>query len=141
MASQTAQRFDLQLTSEPANIAPARLAIEKFAADAGFTEPAVADLGLCLNEALANIIRHAYSGEPGRPMTISCEFDAGELTISIRDWGNGRDPTETIRPHNPLVPGGLGMICLRSLLDRAEFIPQPDGMLLIMGKRVTKGTT
>jgi len=39
------------------------------------------------------------------------------------------------RERDPCTPGGLGMVCLRQLMDSAEFTPQPDGMLLTMTKK------
>ena len=54
----------------------------------------------------------------------------------IRDWGNGVNPGAIPpRAHDPATPGGIGLICLRSMMDRAEFTPQPDGMLLTLSKR------
>lgn len=136
--------MEFMLTSDPVQIAPARKAVEAFAQQVGMSEAAIADVGLCLNEALANVIRHAYANVPDKPIVIRAEYkdDAGEsgggeLTVSIRDWGSGRNPAEQKpRPHDPLQPGGLGLICLRSLMDRVAYEPQPDGgMLLVMGKR------
>ena len=58
------------------------------------------------------------------------------LRITIRDWGNGRNPAELPpKPYNALEPGGVGLICLRSLMDEVTYTPQPDGMLLTMVKR------
>jgi len=34
-----------------------------------------------------------------------------------------------------MMPGGLGMVCLRQLLDEVVFTPQPDGMLLTMVRK------
>ena len=133
------------LASDPVQIAPARQAVEAFARQVGLGEKAVADVGLCLNEALANVIRHAYASVADKPIVIRAEYKdgtgdeggGGELVVSIRDWGNGRNPDEQQpRPYDPLEPGGLGLICLRSLMDRVSYEPQPDGgMRLVMGKK------
>lgn len=125
----------LEMTSEPAQIARVRKAVEAFAVSAGLVSGA-ADLGLVVNEALANVIRHAYKGRPGQPILVSADCDASQVTVRIRDWGNGVNPaTLPQREHDPATPGGIGMICLRALMDQAEFTPQPDGMLLTLIKR------
>lgn len=134
-------RLELRIESNPARVAEARRAVEQFAARAGFSDAHQADIGLCVNEALANVIRHAYSCVPGRPILITAECDTlalpnTQLRVTIRDWGNGRNPTTLPpRPRDPLVPGGVGLICLRSLMDEITFTPQADGMMLTMVKK------
>jgi anti-sigma regulatory factor (Ser/Thr protein kinase) len=126
----------LSFLSDPAAIAPARKSVETFAEAAGFDAPAVYDVGLCVNEAIANVIRHAYNGVTTRPIELAGDVNGNTLTITLRDWGNGRVPDFT-HPPDPLKalrPGGLGLPCLKKLLDGLAFEPQPDGMLLRMTK-------
>jgi serine/threonine-protein kinase RsbW len=136
----TAQTLTLTFDSDPARIAPARKAIEQFAAEQGFTEAAVNEVGLCVNEAIANIIRHAYNGATDKPIELTAGVENEQLTINLRDWGNGRVPDiRKAAPPDPtkpktLKPGGLGLPCLKSLLSDIQFLPQPDGMLLRMTK-------
>jgi serine/threonine-protein kinase RsbW len=126
----------LELTSDTERVAPARKAVEAFARQAGLAPSAVADLGLVVNEALANVIRHAYRGEGGRPISLAADCDGSELRLTIRDWGSGENPAALpARPRDPATPGGLGLLCLRALVDHAEFAPQPDGMLLTIVKK------
>jgi serine/threonine-protein kinase RsbW len=141
----------LEVPSDPAVVAGVRREVEAYANKAGFDARAVEDVGLCVNEAMANIIRHAYRGAASRPILITADLlpaaaaagtrsdraDCGpvRLTVTIRDWGNGFNPSSLpAREHDPCTPGGLGLICLRQLMDTAEFTPQPDGMLLTMTK-------
>ena len=132
----------LRVTSDTANLARVRRAAEQYAAAAGFDEAAVAEIGLVVNEAMANVIRHAYDNQPGRPI----EFEADpipephhgvELRLRIRDWGKGEDPAaKPRRGYVPGEPGGLGLVCLGQMMDKVEYAPQPDGgMLLTMTKR------
>ena len=126
--------LQLQITSDPANLAPVRRAVEDFCAACGFREEARGEIVLCVNEALANVTRHAYGGAADRPVHLEATFSDGLLRITIRDWGCGRVPSEA--RHDPLRPGGVGMVCLRELMDRITFTPQPDGMLLTMERRL-----
>jgi anti-sigma regulatory factor (Ser/Thr protein kinase) len=63
------------------------------------------------------------------------------VRITLRDWGTGVNPlAQPVRERDPMRPGGLGLVCLRQLLDDARFEPQPDGgMLLTMVKRKVSG--
>ena len=94
------------------------------------------DVGLCINEILANVIRHAYNDRMDQPIAVRAEVRDDELTIEIRDWGNGVDPSSVPQqPYDPLTPGGVGLICIRELMDQVTYHPQPDGMLTRMIKR------
>ena len=138
-------RLQLEIRSEAAQIAPIRHQIEDFARQAQFDEAAVGQIGLCVNEALANVIRHAYDGAAGRPIVVTaeCRLDENgpahshgkQICVTIRDWGKGNNPADCApKCKDPLRPGGLGMICLREWMDQVTFVPQPDGMLLILVK-------
>src|SRR5689334_11788877 len=86
---------ELNLNSDPANLAAARTAIEEFcAARAKFDPKAVGEVGLCVNEALANVMRHAYSGAVDQRINIVAKFEPsdGSVAITIRDWGTGVNP-------------------------------------------------
>jgi anti-sigma regulatory factor (Ser/Thr protein kinase) len=130
------QRVVLKISSSPANVAPTRKALEFFAQGCGFDEASRGEVGLVVNEALANVIRHAYRDAHDRPIEVVAECVDEELRISIRDWGCGTDPLELpCRERDPLRPGGLGIICMRDLMDEISFFRQSDGMLLKMTRR------
>ena len=143
------QELELQIPSDPIYVAAVRKLIEHVAQHRGFDEHAVTAIGLCLNEAVANIIRHAYSCQLQKPIKITVEFASGKtaigvirpnaIRISLRDWGGGLHPSQTQPdcPRDPLEPGGLGLLCLNKLMDQVTYTPQADGMLLVLVKRVT----
>jgi anti-sigma regulatory factor (Ser/Thr protein kinase) len=126
----------LEATSDPARLAPIRHAVEAFCTSCGFDEKAVGEIGLVVNEAMANITRHAYGGATDRPVRIHADLVKNVLQITIQDWGNGKDPTKSPHKHDPLTPGGLGLVCLRSLMDDVQFAPQGDGMILTLKRAV-----
>jgi serine/threonine-protein kinase RsbW len=126
----------MHLRSDPARVAAVRKMVEALAMLGGFDQSASEQIGLCLNEALANVIRHAYDGKGDQPIALTAEAVGGEMRLSIRDWGRGVRPvTPSPAVKDPLTPGGIGMICLKSLMDTIDFQPQPDGMLLTLVKR------
>jgi anti-sigma regulatory factor (Ser/Thr protein kinase) len=131
----TSARIDLTIKSDPAEIAAVRKAVEETAAAAGLDEQGIAEVGLCVNEALANVIRHAYGGAKDRPIVVAAYCQDEGLVVTIRDWGNGVNPASLPpRPYDPLEPGGLGLICLWRMMSHVHYIPQGDGMLLVMKK-------
>jgi serine/threonine-protein kinase RsbW len=136
------QQVLLKVTSDPANLAHVRKAIERFATGHGFDERSVAEIGLCVNEAMANIIRHAYRGRYDRPIHVATAMNehGRTLIITLRDWGSGIDPGGLpCCERDPLQPGGVGLICLRQWMDEITYAPQADGGVLTTMKRRRKG--
>ena len=137
-----ARRIELRVMSDPANLAAVRKQIEALALASGFDERAVAEVGLCVNEAMANIIRHAYKGRHDQPIDVAAKAEEKQLTITLRDWGNGVDPSKLpCRPYDPLEPGGVGLICLGQWMDDVIYTLQDEGMLTTLVKRRTPDTT
>jgi len=127
---------ELNINSDPANLAPARIEIESFCRVCGFDDKSTGEIGLALNEAMANVTRHAYDNRADCPVNVSGEYLDETVTIQIRDWGNGVDPTlNTPKKIDPTTPGGLGLLCIRKLMDDFSYQPQSDGMLLVMKRR------
>src|SRR4030095_945348 len=86
-----------------------------------------AEVGLCVNEALANIMRHAYGGAAGKPIEVTAPCQGDPLFVTIRDGGTGVNPDPLPpRPYDPLEPGGLGLICLKRMMTEVTYLPQRD---------------
>jgi serine/threonine-protein kinase RsbW len=135
----TDRLLELKITSDPANYAPTRKTIEAFCRAHGLSDRDSDEIGLCFNEAIANITRHAYAGKTDKPVLVRAIDSNTDLSVSIRDWGNGVNPAKLpVKPKDPLKPGGLGLICLREMLDELRFDSQPDGMLVTMVKKKAK---
>jgi anti-sigma regulatory factor (Ser/Thr protein kinase) len=126
----------LNVTSDPANLATVRRACEAFCVECGLGDAAACEVGLVVNEAMANITRHAYAGAYDRPVSVACDWDpaANGVVITLRDWGSGFNPASVQPKRDPMQPGGLGLVCIRSLMDEVQYVTQPDGMLLRMTK-------
>lgn len=145
-SSQSAERapfplLEFEIISDPIELPAARKTVEQFAVEVARLDIAAAnDVGLCVNEALANIMRHAYDGRTDGKIRLTLDVigdaSAAAMRVSMRDWGNGVDPsTIPPPPYDPLTPGGVGLICLRTLLDEVVYTAQPDGMLTTMIRR------
>ena len=142
-ATRSAGRLELNMLSHPNTLRPMRLEGEAFCREAGLSAKESDEIGLVLNEAVANVMRHQYGGATDRPIRVTFERRGGELEIAIRDWGAPFDPAklskpklEEMRDADHLKPGGLGLICMYELMDKVEFIRQSDGMLLTMVKKI-----
>jgi serine/threonine-protein kinase RsbW len=132
------REWRLRTTSDPAHLAQVRRELESFCQSCGFDERSRGEIVLCVNEALTNVTRHAYRGAIDRPVELNAAFRDGLLAIQLRDWGTGKKPDDCPPKHDPLCPGGVGLVCLRQLMDTIVFTPQPDGMMLTMERRLKR---
>lgn len=134
--------IEIRLCSDPRLLAVVRSAVERMALGEGFTPDTAQQVAWALDEALSNVIRHAYAGEPDQPIHVRMESsrtaDGGAtLSLVVRDFGPQVDPASICgRDLSDVRPGGLGVHVIRSVMDEAEYTRAVEGgMQLRMVKR------
>lgn len=120
----------LELESNPEALTLVRAAIER-ATEALHFQPAESRAVVrSVDEALANVMRHAYGGKPGYPIEVTCrrlrpakdEKGAAGIEIVLRDSGVAVDPSKLRgRPLDEIRPGGLGLHFMRQSMDEVQF--------------------
>jgi anti-sigma regulatory factor (Ser/Thr protein kinase) len=120
----------LELPSNPEILSVVRSAVTSLAKNMGFADEESRALTRAVDEALANIISHAYGNRRGQPIEILCRSidarpDGGEapgLEIVLEDHGPAVDCKKFCgRPLDDVRPGGLGMHFIQSGVDLAEY--------------------
>jgi serine/threonine-protein kinase RsbW len=120
----------LSLRSDPQMLCVVRSALAQLTEKLGFPESECRAIVLAVDEALANIIRHAYKGRPERPIEISLRrarlrkdgASREGLEIVLIDHGVAVEETKLRgRPLDELRPGGLGLHFIRQSMDTVEF--------------------
>ena len=98
----------------------ARRTVRDFAAGLGLSQDALADVVLCVSEAVTNAVQHAYqsAAQPG-PVHIRARVEGDDLCVTIRDEGEGMMP----RIDSP--GAGLGLPTISSLAADVDI--QADG--------------
>ncbi len=130
----------LRISSSPTHLPVVRAAVSKVCEISGLDEEACGNIMLCVDEALTNIIRHAYDGAPDRPIEIElCTLgpaDSPCLRIRLRDYGKHVDPSKIkSRDLSDVRPGGLGVHIITECMDSVEFAPgEGGGTVLTMTK-------
>lgn len=133
-----AEGIEIRLTSDPRWLQVLRAAVGQVGHVAGLDPAAVDHLKLAVDEACANIIRHGYGGEAGRPIEARLRLFSDRLEIRLRDFGR-KVPPDSIRPHplDPSRPGGLGVHLMHCCMDEVIYREADGpGMELVMVKRL-----
>lgn len=133
----------LELESDPEALCLVRAILERATEFMHFPEPDSRAIVRSVDEALANVIRHAYKGRTGMPITLTCnrlwcgekvEPPAG-LEILLQDSGEAADPKKLQgRPLDEVRPGGLGLHFMRQSMDEVEYSRKKGKNLLRMVK-------
>jgi len=128
----------LKIPSQTGMIKVARNCAGVIAERMNFPGEQVEEIKLSLNEALANVIKHAYKGDQSREIDIRFNVDGRVLEIRIRDYGEKVDldriksrELDKVRPH------GLGVFLMKELMDEVRYDTSPEvGTELIMVKYI-----
>lgn len=126
---QTGWLLRLELPSNPEILGVVRSAVERLTEELGFSDEQSRALTRAVDEALANIIRHAYGDRPGQPIEISCRSirertgaaRAG-LEIVLVDHGKSANRKKLCgRPLDDIRPGGLGIHFIQEAVDVMQY--------------------
>jgi serine/threonine-protein kinase RsbW len=120
----------MELRSDPAMLSVVRGALAGLTERLGFSDPECHAIVRAIDEALTNIIRHAYHGRPDRPIeasfrSIRVQHNGAQkaaLEIVLEDQGTKVDRKKLHgRPLEDVRPGGLGLHFIRQSVDTMEF--------------------
>jgi serine/threonine-protein kinase RsbW len=133
----------LQLPSNPESLCLVRATLERATEMLAFSEADSRAIVRSVDEALANVIRHAYKGRSGLPIEVSCSrlLEAKDckapkgIEILVKDSGAAADPKKLrSRPLEEVRPGGLGIHFMKESMDVVEFYRKSGKNLLRMVK-------
>ncbi len=134
--------ISLRIFSLPAQLPVVRAAVEKTCELLGFDDQTTGQVVLSVDEALTNIIKHAYKSACDRPIEIELSVQETQalpaLRISLRDYGCWVDPSLIrSRDLHDIRPGGLGVHIMKNCMDSVDY-RQADGggTLLTMTKNL-----
>jgi anti-sigma regulatory factor (Ser/Thr protein kinase) len=110
----------LEIELAPPRLHGLRALTEKWARHAGFNQTEATRMLAGVDEALANIHLHAYSGRPGW-VRIEVEHGPAELAFRLIDQGHAYDPAHApARQPGELGTGGWGSLIIREGFPRVE---------------------
>ena len=132
----------LSMLSQPSVLAAVRKTVEAWCELAGGSEHVCCQVGLALDEALTNVIRHGYDNRPDGQIDMLFACEGSIIEITIEDQAK-QVPIETIasRPLDDVRPGGLGVHLIRNAMDKAVWSHREGGGMQLYLKRDVSAET
>lgn len=130
-------RLDLPARAE--RLGELRVALRAAFARAAIEPVASERLVLAINEAVCNVIRHAYAGRDDGALHLRIERARGVLRMHLRDAAPPVDPSRICpRDLDECRPGGLGINFIDATMDSWRLRPLRSraGNVLTMNKRL-----
>lgn len=128
----TISTYQKSINASTKNLAEVRQFIAELALNHGFLAPQVEDVRLAVDEAITNIIKHAYKEDASNRIDIEVTFEDDSICIQIQDFGRTFDfdhfPEPDIKKKiKEKKRGGMGLYLIQSLMDSVRY-SKNDGM-------------
>lgn len=129
----------IEFAARAESLAEVRAAVQRALSAQGVDARATARIVLAIDEACANIIRHAYGGCGDGRIALRIERQRGRLRFRLRDHAPAVDPG-CIKPRDlgECRPGGLGINIIDETMDHWRLRPlrRHCGNVLTMVRRL-----
>lgn len=127
------------MPSDPRYLPVVRGAIGPLAAAIGWDECECRAITLAVDEALTNVIRHAYGSRPDGLIEMECRESADGLEITLLDNGEAPDRANICaRELGCDQPGGLGTHIIRKVMDSVSYELSDKGNRFVARKTLRK---
>ena len=129
--------MQFRVPSDPRVLVVIRAAIGELGAVYGLPTEECRGITLAVDEALANIIRHAYRGACDRAIEVHCEGRRDRLEFTLLDQGEPPDPARLeAHPLDDVALSGRGTHIIRTVMDEVCYERVPLGNQVRLSKRL-----
>src|SRR5229473_2059951 len=128
-------QFEFSLRSEVGDISPFVATLLHLMRKCQWVPGSEEDIEIALREALANAVIHGNHEDPAKHVYIGCSGGTDEVSIVIRDEGEGFDIAEVpdpTTPENIKFSHPRGIYLMRTLMDEVRF--ERGGAVVYMRK-------
>jgi anti-sigma regulatory factor (Ser/Thr protein kinase) len=115
--------FSVRLPTDAQSVPLVRGLLRQALQYLGVVEEGIQEIVLALTEACANVVQHAADQEE---YEVDIAIDDALCRITVVDNGDGFD-VATASAAPPTLEGGRGLILMRALVDRLDFVQDADG--------------
>jgi serine/threonine-protein kinase RsbW len=131
---------EVTLENDLKNVEVAEEIARRVSTTAGFDEDDQHKIEMAVHESLINAIWHGNKNDATKHVWMRFEVHRDRLEISIRDQGNGFNPSDIPDPlssENLLKVSGRGIFLIRSFMDEMNVVSKKgEGTLVTMVKKL-----
>lgn len=138
----------IRIDSNPQLLCVVRAALERALSVYGMDSESAGRVVLAVDEAIANVMRHAYQRQTDKPIWISIRpltwNHQAALELLVEDEAKNVDLSRIhSRSLTEVKPGGLGVCIIEQVMDVHEYSHRPGnvGVQLRMIKRLQRAST
>jgi len=129
--------WKLVMPSHPRFLAVVRAAVSELSSTYGLPEEQCRGITLAVDEALANIIRHAYKNRYDQEIEVYCQAGANRIEFRLVDRGEPADLAKICAaPMDAETLSGRGTHMIRSIMDEVCYEQVPGGNQLRLSKHL-----
>lgn len=134
-----AAEVEVSIASDPRWLGLARRVVLGYCREHGLRDPDSRALVMAMNEAITNVMRHAYGRDLTRRIRIACSRRADSVEIEVSDLGREFDPRmQPLLPPSELRVGGRGIYIMRSSVDELDYERDGEWNRLRLRKRLPR---
>jgi anti-sigma regulatory factor (Ser/Thr protein kinase) len=134
-------QIKFSVPSDPRYLCVVRGAVGTLAAVIGWEESECRAIALAVDEALTNVIRHAYHERTDCVIQLECREIPDGLEVALLDNGDAPDRSKICaREIGCDQPGGLGTHIIKQVMDTFSYQESPRGNRFVASKRLRKTT-
>jgi anti-sigma regulatory factor (Ser/Thr protein kinase) len=125
------------MPSHPRYLSVVRAAIGELSLIVGLAEKECDAVVLAVDEALANIIRHAYKNRYDQKVEFDCMVSEEQMEFTFLDHGEPPDLARICaEPVNELALSGRGTHLIKAIMDEVSYKQVTEGNQLKLIKRL-----
>ena len=125
------------MPSNPRFLPIVRAAVDELSLVFGLPEESSQGVTLAVDEALANIIRHAYKNRYDQQIELNCRAGNDQIEFTLLDQGEPPDPARICgQPLDDVSLSGRGTHLIKTIMDEVTYERVPGGNQLTLIKRL-----
>jgi anti-sigma regulatory factor (Ser/Thr protein kinase) len=126
------------MLSHPRFLSVVRATVGQIGLVYGLTDDSCRGVTLAVDEAVANIIRHAYKNRYDQEIEFNCQAGADQLEFTLVDQGEPADPARICaRPLDEVSLSGRGTHLIKATMDEVHYEQVPNGNQLRLIKHLS----
>jgi serine/threonine-protein kinase RsbW len=139
-----AKTIKLTIDSRLENIGLLGLAVQTLCADLGLSKVEAYQIQVCVVEAVTNVVKHAYRGQPGHEASVVATLHPQRISFQVLDTGEtmqslSRDPMEFDPADLATLPEkGMGLYIIQTVMDEVDYQTADGINILTMTKYLSR---